>query len=207
MSSRKRIIYVAIDSDLHLKMMRISAATVIANTAHKIDFEFITKYQGAEAGLYRNRDIKTNLFSDDYSQTLFIDCDILVVNNIDEIWDYRGICICRNRNPQISGCWHVGETEKSETLTEYGDLPHYNSGVILFDNSQESKAFFEDWNREWKCYQSHDQLALSRSLANNNIRVTELPEKFNCYHKESNDGTVFKHFSGNGKAAFFEEAE
>jgi alpha-N-acetylglucosamine transferase len=203
---KRRVVYVAIDSELHQRMAVKSIDSIKKHSLIHFDLELITVYTGqAPDESFRNRDMKTSLFTSVYDQTLFLDCDILAVNCIDSIWEYSGICIARNDRSLVSDCWHIGQGEKDYTLQAYGDLPHYNSGVVLFDNSSDSEKFFRGWNAAWQIYMAHDQLALSRGLADNKIAVNELPKKYNCYWANRNRETIFQHFSGDSKEEFFRQ--
>jgi Glycosyl transferase family 8 len=200
---RRRIIYCAIDNPIYAQMARKSLESVYKFSNNDFDAEIIENYTGQNHYYeYRNREIKTSLFNPSFKQTLFLDCDILAVNNIDAIWNFKGICLVRNDRPLIADCWHISEAEKRYTIDLYGNLPHCNSGVILFDNSSVSEQFFSEWYKQWNIFKKHDQLALSRALAVTRIPVTELPKRYNCYWKDIEPDTVFQHFSGDGKKHF-----
>lgn len=74
-----------------------------------------------------------------YKSTLYLDTDTLILKPIDELFDFlRFYDIGIPHRPKC----HWG----SETVfIDYDDHEHYNTGVILFNNSDSTKEFFRHW--------------------------------------------------------------
>ena len=118
-------------------------------------------------GRTRSRWVKTQIGKfTPFDRTLFLDSDILALQNFDHIWNIPGgICAAIDNNPTISDCNHGTDMEVLCTKNIIGDdkAPHYNTGVLLFDKEKMVK-FCKFWHEEWKRYEDIDQLAFARVI-------------------------------------------
>jgi hypothetical protein len=135
-------------------------------------------------GNFLSRNIKTQLnqFSP-YQETLYLDSDILPMQPITPIWRYLAradYAMVVDRMPTVAECDHIAIAEKEYTLqTLSGNLPQFNSGVMLWRQNKSTTRLFRQWQREWSRFQKHDQLALVRALAQTRLPVARLPVNYN----------------------------
>jgi Nucleotide-diphospho-sugar transferase len=133
---------------------------------------------------FQSRDLKTRLASlTPYDETLYIDSDILPLKPIAPIWDYlaqNDLAMAADRLPTIGECDHVAAAEKEYTLQGLpANTTQFNSGVMLWRNTPATQGLFQQWQREWQRFQKHDQLALVRALAVQQLPVAMLPVNYN----------------------------
>lgn len=111
-----------------------------------------------------------------FEQSLFVDCDVMVVRPLDAIWELleeHHLWMSVNSGPRTARQtwkhhWYRRTTPKDYLLHLIDTVPpetiHFNSGVILFDRRAE--AFFADWKSRWlKWGPCRDQLPLMQTSA------------------------------------------
>lgn len=130
----------------------------------------------------QNREIKCAL--DKYSpftKTLFLDCDTVILDDIALGWELLNnfdICIKQNSRPQR-------DPRKGNPAIYFGyqsgELPHWNSGVILFRKNEQTREFFERWCESFKKGNlPFDQVALAEViLSSGNWRFLSLDDRWN----------------------------
>jgi hypothetical protein len=133
---------------------------------------------------FQSRDLKTRLASlSPYTETLYIDSDILPLKSIAPIWDYlahHDLAMAADRLPTIGECDHIAATEKQYTLQCLPpETTQFNSGVMLWRNHPSVQELFQEWQQEWQRFQKHDQLAFVRALAVQQLSVAVLPVNYN----------------------------
>jgi hypothetical protein len=147
--------------------------------------------------------------------TLFMDDDTIMHRPLPELGSVIAECdIAAKLEP---GCATVGQTcqagkhswicaeEKEYTGKHFpADVPHYNSGVVVFRKSESVYRLFDRWHEEWMQFQNIDQLALSRALTFVPTSIAKLDESWNyrserkgrdaanpyifhCHRKQDND--------------------
>ena len=87
--------------------------------------------------------IKTCLFElSPFDKTLYIDADSLVFHPIDEYWNYlNNSFFIYYGNNITSGEWYF-DVQKVCELLQLHWIPTFNSGMLLFDKSENSKQIF-----------------------------------------------------------------
>ena len=178
--------------------------------------------------IWESRLIKTLLFDiSKFQNTLYLDADIFTLNSISSIWDFLvayQCCMCIDMLPTLSQCSHISTDEKSETLKvcdEYSD--HFNSGVLLWRKTTETRQLFYTWRKEWERFRKHDQLALLRAIKTTRTPINKLPYSYNypyhwfpldlagieplsCLSSLKDQGIYFYHcFGGRVKRGHFKE--
>jgi Nucleotide-diphospho-sugar transferase len=133
---------------------------------------------------FQSRNLKTRLFDlSPYTETLYIDSDILPLKPIDPIWAYfdqADMVMALDRLPTIGECDHIGTVEKTYTLESLpASTTHYNSGVMLWRKTPVTQALFWQWQQEWTRFQKQDQLALVRAIAQIQLPIAQLPVNYN----------------------------
>lgn len=129
-----------------------------------------------------SRFIKTRMYElSPYSHTLYVDCDTLIQQSIDSIFlllDYFDIALKQRRiafDRKGKGALRIFDGAQ-----QVSDLPHWNSGVILFKKNDLTQALFNDWHRlQVKLAYKFDQPALAEALLNNNVKIVCLEDKWN----------------------------
>lgn len=132
----------------------------------------------------RSRWLKTQLHRfTPYTETLFLDADILPLSPVSSLWAYLhevDWAMACDRLPTLDLCDHVAQPEKSYTLQQVpGSTIHFNSGVILWRNTPTTRQLFHHWHQEWLVFQNQDQLALARALHRLGVSVATLPRRYN----------------------------
>ncbi len=133
---------------------------------------------------FQSRQLKTQLASrSPYTETLYIDSDILPLKPIDPIWDYLArsdMAMAADRLPTIGECDHVGLVEREYTLALLpASTRHYNSGVMVWRDTPAVQELFQTWQQEWGQFQKQDQLAFVRALAKSPVTIAQLPVNYN----------------------------
>lgn len=210
----RQIRYIAVGNISYLEMAILSARSICANT--KLDVPILIQTNLIEScsidehitiekipyafSRFGSRNLKTSI-SSRADKTLYLDCDIVAVSNIDDIWNHESIALAHAYYSTIEECRHAQRNELDYTLGLLpANFPHYNSGVILFDKSSES--LFKRWHQEWIQFARHDQLALARAIYKERVTVNLLDESYNCPPDRITESTKLIHFSGSFKTQF-----
>jgi len=137
----------------------------------------------------RSRQLKTsmrNLVSGDF---LYIDCDTVICDNLEEIWncDYNLAAVpdghmefkdLRTRQSVISKFKKV--SKNNIPIEKY----YFNSGVFFVKECKENYGFFYKWNEYWHKYEHEkkfgDQISLAFTNAELQFPVSELDGIWNC---------------------------
>jgi lipopolysaccharide biosynthesis glycosyltransferase len=198
------VVYCLTDSEAYLEAVLISAIalrslepelpiSIISNLPqlnklalkpYKISTRLLTSQELISNNSFISRYVKTHLISwSPYTETLFLDADILPRQPISDLWGYltkAPIAMVRDRLPTVELCDHISPAEKLYTLERIPPLsPQFNSGVMLWQNNKETQQLFTQWQQEWQIFQKQDQLALVRALHHCQIPVAEIPTTYN----------------------------
>lgn len=122
----------------------------------------------------------------EYKQVLWIDVDILVQKDISSIFDYAktGISLYKETAP-LSECF-------SSQIENYDiNGSHYNSGVLLLNDSLPEFNKMADWlyskTFELAEYLKYaDQGIINLLIQEFNLQVDNFPEKYNCHSTKKN---------------------
>lgn len=131
-----------------------------------------------------NRQIKTNLYSYvPFDYAVYIDADTYVVGDLSNCWkflDYFDVALKLNAKKQKKA--GKGDQLILGNSAYVRDLPHFNSGVIFFKKSCESKRFFSHWFKAFsKGNIPYDQVSLVEALFESNVRILPLTEDWNYF--------------------------
>ncbi len=198
------VVYCLTDSEAYLEAVLISALTlrsfepdlpisIISNLAriqslalrpYGISTPFLAVQELPKNNAFISRYVKTHLIElSSYTETLFLDADILPCAGISDLWGYLKnyeIAMVKDRRPLVEMCDHISPEEKTHTLDQIPpNSTQFNSGVMLWKHNQSMQKLFSQWQREWEIYQKQDQLALVRALHRCNISVAEIPQTYN----------------------------
>jgi hypothetical protein len=137
-----------------------------------------------------SRNLKTRLAGiSPYQETLYIDSDMLPLKSIAPIWAYLSdadFAMAHDRLPTIAQCDHIAKVELDYTMEILpGDTLQFNSGLMLWRNNAKTQALFDQWQKEWLCFQKHDQLAMVRALATTQLKVAQLPVNYNTSPRDA----------------------
>ena len=128
-----------------------------------------------------NRYVKTRLnVITPFDKTIFVDCDTKVLGSLaiaNLLLDYFDVCVRLNRRPQVS-------PGKGDRLVLDGvqvvELPHWNSGVLLFRKNDRVSRFFGYWNQRFQeIGVPFDQVALVEAVFKSDARVLSLDDRWN----------------------------
>ena len=137
------------------------------------------------------------MYSSPYIQTLFLDTDTYVYDDISELFDLLtrfdiAVAHASNRISHASSCYMIEGVPVS--------FCEMNTGVILFKKSPEVKKTFSNWlnfyRRDIKCYFEnltskdisakkkiklpHDQPSFREALYRADLRIVTLSPEYNC---------------------------
>ena len=173
---------ITIISDLpilnHLAVQQYGISPRLLEPAEIVEIPFFSRYLKTKIGSYSP-----------YRETLYLDADILPINDISELWSYLNhgdLAMVEDLLPQIKMCGHVAPEEVEFTLRDLpGETTQYNSGVMLWRNTPKIKAFFAKWHAEWLRFQKHDQLALVRAIAQSQLSIAKIPKSYNTSPRDA----------------------
>jgi hypothetical protein len=204
------VIYCATTSDYYLESALISAIAlrqleptlpimVISDrpllrqfplSDYGITPRFVSAESLGDLGSFSSRSVKTQLLSfSPYSETLFIDADILPIKPIGRLWEYLAqgdMAMVSDRNPTLADCDHIAQPEKDYTLALLpGPTPHFNSGLMVWRNSRSTQQLFQHWHQEWQRFHQQDQLALMRAIDQTQMKIVPLPVTYNISPRDA----------------------
>ncbi len=158
----------------------------------------------------RSRYLKTNLRKCIKGNYLFIDCDTVICDKLDQIDTFEGeIGMVADINGNlllkdqlvIERCLQAG-------FMDVKDKPYYNSGVIFSRDTGTSHRLYEEWYKLWQLSKengvSYDQPALCQANQNLNYPIQEMSGVWNCQFKYSSGykylkkAKVLHYYSNNG---------
>jgi hypothetical protein len=131
-----------------------------------------------------NRDIKTHIYRfSPFDKTVYLDCDTLVLADLTDLelfLDHFDVLLKPSDRP--------GKTDRKKKILNgvvpYGNVTHFNSGVLGFRRSANVERFFDDWR---ECYRRlnfrRDQPSLVEAIYRSDIRIFPLRERWNCSDK------------------------
>ncbi len=112
-----------------------------------------------------------------FEQTLFLDCDTLVLNPLGDLFDVLqrfDMALChdvRRRSDLIKEGWRE--------RTPYA-FPQLNSGVVLYRRNAAVQSFLADWQAAYDAAGlGRDQITLKDLIWNSDLRIWVLPPEFN----------------------------
>lgn len=155
----------------------------------KISNDFNPAFEGAY--------LKTRLFDlSPFETTLYLDSDILAIQDINSIWDWIGntISIAPAFSPLTTRVTSPEAIYTFQKLIELNDYQQYNAGVVLFEKNLLTKQLFDCWAYEWSKFRESDNMALTRALSYLKHSVVTLPSKYNEFYPWRNINSVLVHY-------------
>lgn len=148
--------------------------------------------------MQQSRHAKTNLDQlTPFKSTVYLDADTIVYQPLDTMFDAL-ICYewLATISTQQGKNWikHAAEDERVQTLMEIGYTPvQLQGGVFGFRRTNNVRAFFAEWRRQWALYADVDQAALMRALHECPMSIWYLGLPFN-------GGAVIGHLFGTARS-------
>lgn len=168
----------------------LSAHQVINNLSCKIycrEFPEISLGIGIEikpfpAGVEDPKVLKTMLpLLSDGELSMFVDADTLFVGGVDvyrELFEFFDVAARLNREPQLAP--GKGDIPVLANFTA-SQLPHWNSGVILYRNSTGAREFFAAWNRNYlELGAGFDQISFAKTIIESGSKFLSLDYRWNA---------------------------
>lgn len=159
---------------------------------------------------FKSRFYKTQLdvFSP-FEETLFLDTDVVALRDLATVWEFLNngeLWMALDRYSRVGNALvraarsaHPEERHVTHAVCSENQ-PYFNSGVILFRKSSNTRAFFSRWHQEWKVFQTVDQLAAARACQALAVAPSILPPIYNYslrqYRKTRSNNVVFLHCWG-----------
>jgi hypothetical protein len=163
---------------------------ILTNTFPEAPSEFREWDKTADVWLYveasnsQNRLFKTDLLRyTPFQKTLYLDCDTEILNDITlvfDLLDYWDIAL------HLKDEGYSPHKEKGRQIVLDGkaavfELPHWNSGVILFAKNPRVEEFFTLWNRYYKVgLTQYDQVSLVEAIFRCSCRILSLDGRWNA---------------------------
>lgn len=113
--------------------------------------------------------------------SMFVDADTIFVGDLGEyrqFFDFFDVAARLNKEPQSAR----GKGD-SPVLGDFiaSQLPHWNSGVILFRNSHGAVKFFEDWRRNYlEMGAAFDQISFVKTIIESRSKFLSLDYRWNA---------------------------
>jgi hypothetical protein len=152
----------------------------------KLEFwsEAIDSIQLVNLDPRENRQIKTDLYKFvPFNRVAFIDADTYILNDIKNAWkflDYFDLAL--RVNPTKQKKIGKGDQLVIDSNTYVRDVTHFNSGVIFFKKSENTKNFFSLWTKYFKERNSpYDQISLVDAIFKSEAKVLPLIEDWNYF--------------------------
>ena len=162
--------------------------STLQNSLQPYGVDIIELSMEGDAFLSRSVKIHLNELSP-YQETLYIDSDMLPLKSISEVWDYLDhgdMAMVLDRLPSLAMCDHVAQVEIDYTLKLLpSDTYQFNSGLMVWRNSDVTQSLFKQWQEEWAIFQKHDQLALMRAIATKKVAIAQMPVNYNTSPRDA----------------------
>lgn len=149
-----------------------------------VEVDFLDEIQKKE----RSRYLKTSMRKNIKGDFLFIDCDTVVCEDLQQIERYENnlYAVMDNHTPLNKNVYArdmVLRAKKCGFYAAYNNI-HFNSGVLWVKDTQETRKFFELWHALWiegkqKGILS-DQLSFNEANCRMNGFISELNGIWNC---------------------------
>lgn len=234
---RRTVVYVVAGegNDFYSAMTRVSAASLrVTNPAVKIvlvtdqlsadsfrrcrdpllsEIDDCLVFQAPrESEVFRSRFIRTNLRNLIDGQYLVLDSDMLVRDDLSELFSSDADIVCAPNHS--SDQFHLQiSREDQDTLSAMGwnvrrDV-YVNGGLMLCNDSSAARRFAADWHKKWisahnRTGRYRDQPALNSALHATSVSLAVLPHRFNAQFKKragvANSAAIW-HFYASAKSA------
>lgn len=139
---------------------------------------------------YRSRFIKTSVRSLVQGRYLFIDCDTIVTGSLKEVDDWTetvsavpdALIPVADYNKEMFDPINERANLVGYDLTK--EKYHFNSGVMLVDESKSSYQLYDLWHHYWALFTHNNLISDQPSLARANVEMGHLIQpmdvKYNC---------------------------
>ncbi len=204
------------DAEIEIVTDDFTYATLTANRAQV--FQYANKVTGfpCPSGynkMQRSRYLKTNLRRFVKGDYLFIDCDTVLCERLNNIDRFDGdLGMVADLNGQLA----LNERSVIEKCTKAGfanveGQPYFNSGVIYAKDTPAAYRLYAEWYRLWceadarGC--SYDQPALCQANINLGFPIKEMSGIWNCQfkfttgYKYLNHAKIVHYYSNNGQGS------
>lgn len=157
----------------------------------------------------KSRYLKTNIRRIVKGTFLYLDCDTLVCDSLEEIdkCDYE-LAMVADLNDHL--LLYENNTIRKYAEAGFGDatgVPYYNSGVIYSKDTSGTQDFFNTWYKylikSFDCGVMYDQPALCATNEKKNRIIKELSGEWNCQYKMKgmkflDHAKIMHYYSDNG---------
>jgi len=136
---------------------------------------------------------------DIYKKVIWLDSDILIKGNIDNLIEKynQGMVMFKHKNIPISVSF------SSPVLGFDMKKDCFNTGILLLNSDLKNYRKLEAWcykkTNQWSTYINSDQAIINLLIQQFNLPVFELDEKYNCYPNRERQNTIIVHPWGNAK--------
>lgn len=120
-----------------------------------------------------------NMLKTPYEQTLFLDADAYIIEDVPEIFGLLETYELAAAIDPNEFCLRLADEtdEVTERLPE--SFPEYNTGVIAY-RKEEAKGFIEEWINNHSEENHTDQTSFKEALFDSGIKFSPLSSNYNC---------------------------
>jgi hypothetical protein len=180
----KGILYIATD-DSYLKDAEKSAER--ANTILDLPISIVS-HKEPECNIFDetiidNNPTKTmadksgNLLKTPYDNTIYVDSDTYIIEDITDIFERVGSSIPLAITLDI----HEGSLYKNDDLDIPSSFPMYQAGVIVYQDTPILRDFIQKWQENHDPPDSSDQVSFRKTLYNHRIQINIFPLRYNAF--------------------------
>lgn len=147
----------------------------------------------------RSRILKTTIPEHINGNFLFIDCDTIICDTLSDIETVNfPVAAVLDGHVPLNEHKHRDYFLKRDKKAGYSGTKkqgfHINSGVILYNDCEKSRTFFQTWHKLWmhnyeKHHDHHDQGAFNEAFFRAGLKNSILPGEWNC--QPSQGGLAF----------------
>lgn len=159
----------------------------------------------------RSRYLKTNMRNLVAGDFLFLDCDTVVCESIEEIdkMDVNLGMVADLNGPLLLDDENTISKGLKAGFPDFTGKPYFNSGVIFVKHTEMNRSFFNSWYENYLKSESHgvfnDQPALCQTNAEFGFMISEIPGIWNCQFKMKgfpylNKSKIMHYYANNGNS-------
>lgn len=119
-----------------------------------------------------------NLGRTPFDQTIFIDTDSYIINDVGELFDLLEFADLAAVVDPNEDALRLMNERYYDTLPE--SIPEYNTGMLVYSSAAVNNGFFQRWEENYSQDHSQDQISFRKTIAETDLQFTALSNVYNC---------------------------